>query len=232
MSIAGVFCDENMDADELEGGGVLAIAHQAKRRAMAESFIKNTAKFYRYNIATVINHGLARQEKPLPSSIPIQITFNRAKAAKGLLKIKEKTTAGDANYGDFPDPVISLINPILKCYFVESAKAESFYSKTKLYDVSLPFLDYNVRRELLLDNVKDFNLKLYEGPLPSYIIIGFMSPDAFAGSFDQSSLKFSRHELKNLEIRVDSQPIEGHPLAMHNASTIEFFYDYLRSTNR
>ena len=232
MSIAGIFDDQNLDADDLKGNGAVPVLKRGLRRETAELVTKGVEKFYRYNIISNINHGLARQDKPLPSSIPIQITFNRAKAAKGLIKVMQKTSDNSGDYGEYPEPVVKLTNPILKAYFVESAKAESYYGKSKMYDVSLPFLDYSIRRELLMDHVKDFNLKLYEGPLPSYVIMGFMSPKAFEGDFEESSLRFQRHGLKSFEIRVDSQPIELQPLKMHDSNSIEFFYHYLRSTNR
>ena len=51
---------------------------------------------------------------------------------------------------------------MLLCYFVESAAADSLYAKNKVYDVSLDFMDYSLRRELLLENISEFNLKLFE----------------------------------------------------------------------
>ena len=63
----------------------------------------------------------------------------------------------------YENKVIPLINPILRCYFVESVEADRFYGKNKMYDVSLDFLDYSLRRELLLKGISQFNLKLFEG---------------------------------------------------------------------
>ena len=63
-------------------------------------------------------------------------------------------------------------------------------------------------------------------------MIGLMSPDAFNGDFSRSSLKFQRNDLESLELQVDSQPIVNHPLKLDNGSSINFFCDYLRNTNR
>ena len=94
------------------------------------------------------------------------MTFNRAKAEKSLIQIIETRTNVKTNAKDpwkFEKKVIPLINPILACYFVESAEADSFYSKAKMYDVSIDFMDYSLRRELLLENIAEFNIKLFEG---------------------------------------------------------------------
>ena len=129
---------------------------------MAELVERDSQTFYRYNIVTCINHGLARQDKPLPSGIPIQLSFARADAKKSLLQVV--ANQGGKSY-TYPHRTIPLLNPVMSCYFVESEKAAQMYSKTKLYDVNLNFLDYSIRRELLMNGVSDYNLKLFEGEL-------------------------------------------------------------------
>ena len=161
--------------------------------------------------------------------IPITITFNRSKAQKCLLQIAAQRKGKDLIYSDESVPLIS---PSLSCYFVESEKAKQFYSKTKLYDVAVPFLDYSVRRELLPEGISDFRLKLFEGPLPSVIAILLQPPENFDGAFDSSTLKFMRHNLTQLEVCVDGVPVSNHPLALINNSSIPFFVDFLRRTNR
>ena len=92
------------------------------------------------------------------------MTFNRARSEKSLIQVvPQREVNGTATDYRYPNKTIPIINPILLCYFVESAKADSFYAKSKLYDVNVNFLDYSLRRELLLENIKEFNLKLFEG---------------------------------------------------------------------
>ena len=85
MSIAGVFESKNLDA--LEFVGAMGEVHKNARRKYAKEVTRNGSKFYRYQVATTLNHGLARQEKPLPAGIPIQLTFNRAEASKAVIQI-------------------------------------------------------------------------------------------------------------------------------------------------
>ena len=159
MSISGIFTDMNMDAAELKttvGKSVVS-----NRRTIAEEVTRDGTIYYRYNIITPVNHGLARQNKPLPSGIPIQLTFNRALSTKGLLQITDKDSAG--NTLAYSEKSIPLIDPTLSCYFVESTKAEEFYAKTKMYDVSVDYLDFSLRRELLMNSVSEHKIKVFEG---------------------------------------------------------------------
>ena len=93
------------------------------------------------------------------------MTFNRSRPEKSLIQIEKKRSDshGVKQPWTYSNKVIPLINPILKCYFVESSEADKFYSRSKLYDVSLNFLDYSLRRELLMMGISQFNLKLFEG---------------------------------------------------------------------
>ena len=96
------------------------------------------------------------------------MTFNRAKAEKSLIQVVNKRLNRKTNAEEdwkYENKIIPLINPLLVCYFVESTAADSLYSKSKMYDVSLDFLDYSLRRELLLENISEFNIKLFEGKI-------------------------------------------------------------------
>ena len=181
MSMFGIFSDKNRDYSEFsnengltEGGRV----HISERRKYAQLITKDGVNYYKYDLTVPINHGLARQEKPLPSGtyksfffenkmnlgIPIQLTFNRSRSEKSLIQvIQNRTVKGKAEKWTYPNKVIPLINPILRCYFVESIAADRFYGKSKMYDVGLDFLDYSLRRELLMSGISQFNLKLFEG---------------------------------------------------------------------
>ena len=71
MSVAGIFSDKNRDLDDFtnEDGDLTAggKAHILDRRENAEKIFRDGVTYYRYTLMASINHGLARQEKPLPS---------------------------------------------------------------------------------------------------------------------------------------------------------------------
>jgi len=163
MSIAGIFTDKNLDATDLTGK--IGEAYIANRRRIAEKVERDGQIFYRYNIITSLNHGLARQEKPLPSGIPIQLTFSRADATKSLIQIQDDDGEVDGVKYVYTEKTVPILNPVLTCYFVESTKANELYSKTKMYDVNVNFLEASLRRELLMNNVAEHQLKIFEGIL-------------------------------------------------------------------
>ena len=71
MSVAGIFSDKNRDLDDFidESGDLTpgGRAHINDRREVAVKIVRNGVTFYRYYLMASINHGLARQDKPLPS---------------------------------------------------------------------------------------------------------------------------------------------------------------------
>ena len=71
MSIFGIFENRNRDLNEfVNESGALTIggtAHVNKRRMYAEQTQKDGVKYYKYHLVVPINHGLARQDKPLPA---------------------------------------------------------------------------------------------------------------------------------------------------------------------
>ena len=73
MSISGIFSNRNRDrADFTDSKGDISVpgaAHIAERRQYAETIVRDGVTFYKYNLIACINHGLARQEIPLPSGI-------------------------------------------------------------------------------------------------------------------------------------------------------------------
>ena len=218
-------------------------AHIGYKRDSTVEVTREGVKYYQYWFSTPINHGLARQDKPLPSGkkehnfifitcllgIPLQLTFNRARSSKGLIQIIAQRKGKSFSY---PEKTIPLISPTLLCYFVESEKADSFYSKSKLYDVELPFIDYSLRRELLTEGVAEHRVKLFEGNLPSVFAVMLVEPKVFDGSYEFSSVKFTRHNLESLEVSVDGTSLSSHPLKMRNGNSLDFYVDYLRRTNR
>ena len=159
LSIAGVFESQNLDRTEFQN--TVGAVHVSNRRKVADQVTRDGHKFYRYHIITAINHGLARQEKPLPSGVPIHLSFSRASSNKGLVQVKE--TNKDNKAFTYEHKTIPIIDPVLSCYFVESEKADSLYAKTKMYDVGVNFMDYSMRRELLMNNVQEHNIKIFEG---------------------------------------------------------------------
>ena len=71
MSISGIFSNKNRDLDEfVDEAGNLTVGgkiHITKRREYAEEVVRDGVKYFKYHLVVPINHGLARQDKPLPA---------------------------------------------------------------------------------------------------------------------------------------------------------------------
>ena len=70
MSMFGIFSDKNRDYSEFSNENVLTEGgrvHILERRKYAQLITKDGVNYYKYDLTVPINHGLARQEKPLPS---------------------------------------------------------------------------------------------------------------------------------------------------------------------
>ena len=228
----GYFEDNDHDSDSYHQSGTATKASALYKnifRQSAVSEVREGVTYYRYYFCCTINHGLAKQDKPLPAGIPITLTFNRAKSSKSLLQVAPQRGGKDYKYEYYAVPIL---NPVLDAYFVESKKADQFYSKVDLYNIRVPFLDYSVRRELLTEGIAEHRLKLFEGPLPSVVLFAFQTPERFDGSFHLSPLRFERNALQSFELNIDGQPVVSHPLQMQNGSEMEFYQSYLKQTNR
>ena len=71
MSLSGIFSDKNRDKyNFLKDDGTISAggtAHINDRRKVAEKIERDGVVYYKYYLIAPINHGLARQEKPLPA---------------------------------------------------------------------------------------------------------------------------------------------------------------------
>ena len=71
MSLSGIFSDKNRDLSEfVNESGTVTVggwSHIAERRRYTDEITRDGVKYFRYHLLVPINHGLARQEKPLPS---------------------------------------------------------------------------------------------------------------------------------------------------------------------
>jgi len=224
MEISGLFQDKNLDASEMSAPYV------ATRRNIAEEITRDGKKIWRYELCCGVNVGLAKQDIPLPANVPIQLCFNRAAAAKSLLQIKDKDNGNTTLV--YEDRTVPILSPVLSVYFVESVSADGFYSKARLYDISVPFFDYNIRRELLIDKVSEHRVKISEGPLPHSLVIGLLKPSVFDGDLKRSTFKFTPNDLESVDLQVDNQSLTGYPLTMKSTNGIEFYLNYLKVTNR
>ena len=126
-------------------------------RDEAEKIEKNGKVYFRYYFVTKINSGLALSPQPLPKNVPIKLSFIRADANKSLLSTKSDDSS------PMEDRVLDLIDPTLHASFIQSEHYDRKYANHRISRVSFPFLDCKIHRELLMNGVDQFKVKITEG---------------------------------------------------------------------
>ena len=160
-ALEGYWTNENKDASTFAITGVEQNSNVEQRRENTEKITLDNKEYYRYQFIAKLGIGIAMTPQPLPKHAPIKLTFYRADASKSLL-----TTKMDQNFKSIasnPDRSIKLVNPMLHASFIHSEHYDRKYANHRIQRVDFPFLDFSIHRELLLNGVDQFQLKLSEG---------------------------------------------------------------------
>lgn len=68
--------------------------------------------------------------------------------------------------------------------------------------------------------------------MPDVMVLVLIEVDRFGGSYSMSSTKFRRHNLIYFELSLNSDVLNNYPLEMHGNDSVEFYYRYLKNTER
>ena len=92
----GYYDDNDHDASVYSSQAANLYKDYFRKSSVSDS--QDGINYHKYYFCCTINHGLAKQDKPLPAGIPITLTFNRAKASKSLLQIAAQRKSKDYTY--------------------------------------------------------------------------------------------------------------------------------------
>ena len=165
-ALEGYWGNRNLDAGSFQLNNNKENENVIIRRENTERITLDGKDYYRYQFITKLGIGIAMTPQPLPKNAPSKLTFYRADASKSLL-----TTEMDDHYktkATNPDRTIKLVNPILHASFIQSEHYDRKYANHRIQRVDFPFLDFNIHRELLLNGVDQFQIKLSEGKRNSF----------------------------------------------------------------
>ena len=181
-SLQGIWGIKNMNAIELD----TQPEHYeiSKRRAYGERLTHDSKVYLRYYFIIRLNSGVI-ENHPLPKDLPIKLTFFRADAERSLIttSFNDDKSASKVSYD--LDRSIKLINPVLELVNTQSDELDKKYAQHRLPSLSLPFLDKQIRREILFDGIDNFQINIKNGKI--YWEISISSNSVKVGS----SLKFS-----------------------------------------
>ena len=159
-SLQGIWGISNMDAIDLD---IQQNKYEiGKRRNFGEAHTIDGKHYLRYYFIIRLNSGVI-ENHPLPKDLPIKLTFFRADAERSLMSVSlnEDQSASNASYD--LDRSIKLINPVLELVNTQSNELDKKYAQHRLPSLSLPFLDKQIRREILFDGIDNFQINIKNG---------------------------------------------------------------------
>ena len=149
-SLECFFDNDNVDASMFIGNKEKI---QSRRKYANLIIDADGNKSYRYHIIMKLNIGLAMASKPLPKEVPLKLIFYRSAPEKALLRALD----------DDHNVKLTLINPLLEASFIESEYFDKKLALRKIPRLRFPYLERTIRRELLMDGIDQFKIKLAEG---------------------------------------------------------------------
>ena len=161
-SLQGIWGVQNMDAVELETQSNKY--ELKKRRSYGESLQIESKRYMRYYFIIRLNSGVI-ENHPLPKDLPIKLTFYRADAEKSLITTSLNDTQTESTVAYELDRSIKLINPVLELVNTQSDELDKKYAQHRLPSLSLPFLDKQIRREILFDGIDNFQINVKNGKI-------------------------------------------------------------------
>ena len=230
-SLDGYFSCKNYDSARLRGEqksdqeSVDSKFEINVRRANCVRKVIGDKTYYRYFFICRINAGIAMTSRPLPKDVPIKLVFYRADASRSLVSVVEDDTE------KFPTREIVLQDVTFLACLTQSDYYDRKYAPHRLTKEALPFLEPLVRRELLMNNISQFKVKVSDGRLPIALGLALIEPSAFDGDFKESSVNFKMHGLESVDIQVDSRSLPGYPLEIQGGLAHQFYYKFLRECN-
>lgn len=161
--------------------------------------------------------------KPLPSNVPIQINFKRARPDIAVLKC----SAEPAKYYDTHS--LDIINPFIEITALRSEKwAKKLDFNTK-DTISYEIEDNVIRTQVIETGTNHVNFSATSGgKLPSMLFAALTTPDAFNGDELLSATKFERHGLNKFELFVDNMPLPGSQVNVSDNNIIDAYSKFYR----
>lgn len=159
-SLQGIWGVHNMNAIDLKNQ---ADEYEIKKRqAYGESHTIDGNIYLRYYFIIRLNSGVI-ENHPLPKDLPIKLTLYRADAERSLISVSLNAAKNQSEATYNLDRSIKLINPVLELVNTQSDELDKKYAQHRLPSLALPFLDKQIRREILFDGIDNFQINIKNG---------------------------------------------------------------------
>ena len=158
------------------------------------------------------------------NKLNFRFSFVRAAPSRSLLVVDENQDL------KFDGRAIELLNPQFNVVYIDSLEIERKMNRLK--GQSLSFSDYPLRTIIINEGLSEYDLSIIQGAMPELVVFALVGVDRFAGSFTTSPTKFSRHNMTQFELALNSDVLNDYPIEMKGGDSIEFYRQYLKNTER
>ena len=179
---------------------------------------------FKYEIVMPIEFSLFTSNDSLPSSTPIDLSFERASAKLSTVLTTEKETA---------NAVLTIEDP----YLIIPYRFDRQLSQLEKVAVSRPlkmaYDDFVINRYNLSKESPNVRLSnILSGPLPPKMFFGLMLMNAYSGDYEKSSTHFQKFDLRKITVYVDGNALPGFPILMEDKCVSIPYVRFLESSNR
>lgn len=102
----------------------------------------------------------------------------------------------------YPEAVIPIINPVLKCFYAYGPELIQKMNKISSYAFELNFLSYDCRQTIFDTALDEYKINLGQGPLPEYIIFALSTIDRSRGNDHMSLTHFEQLDMVEFDLML------------------------------
>ena len=162
----------------------------------------------------------------LLKDVELKLCLDRADPQQALMCVDAEWAAIQDTKFDIKDCYATteyISSPDLRSYFdsIDYAPIRYDYEDCEVFVHSVPQGDTIVR----FNNIRG-------GNVPSHMFIGFIETSALNGRYDQSSTRFSPHNVQYMNISLNGNSVNGYPLRTQHNIVTQPLQKFLSCTNR
>ena len=160
----------------------------------------------------------------LPSNTSLDLSFERLKASSSTILTKPTT---------LKDSILQLKD----CYMLLPYKRDESMFQLERNAIEKPlkikYDDFVIKRFNLPRGTDSVMMNdIISGPLPYRMFWGIQEMTSYAGSFEDSSCRFNRNNVRKANIYIDGKEGDDFPLALSDSMVGLPFIKFLQSTNQ
>ena len=219
LKTLGIFDDTNLvtsQIDALVKAGSWA-GHKRQRKGVGNTFT--------YEIIMPIDNTIFYSDDFLPSGQRWSLSFERAETKYSTLVSVPSTDMANVK------KVLPLEDVYLMIPYVNDEKMNQMESNWVHRPISVGYDSYQLQRFSLESGSPNIRLSnIINGKLPKLLLYGIMHESAYMGSFEESSTKFSQHNLIEVDMLLNGVSVQGMPLKMTSECVSVPYTRFLNTT--